>query len=348
MVRSLGRKIFGMAGCLLAAGTAQAATCGISGSATATVATYDPFESSGFSTTVTLTLARVNGSGGQKTDKVNFYLRGRDADSVGTSVVPTSAAVAGQVIGIGYDIFYDYNEAVPTVSPASLDPTASNRFLKIDFTGNNNNSDTAVVNFTVNLPRNLNATAATELPFDAYFGCSTTGGGPSTQQTGSILGAVRMPINVISALRATYAGTALDFGELAQVTAVQASAVKTAVNNYVRVQSSGPYSVTLSSAGHYVMTPGGAATTDPAQKIGYSLRFLGETRSPSAATTISRTCVRAQIGDAMEDHLLVQGTLVDGGSGKAISPNYRDTLTVTISPLISTAGATTDCGSFSL
>ncbi|MEL0253461.1 MAG: hypothetical protein VW935_16185, partial [Novosphingobium sp.] len=44
---------------LVLAGIAQpamAATCGITGSATATATTYDPFETMGFSTNVTLTL----------------------------------------------------------------------------------------------------------------------------------------------------------------------------------------------------------------------------------------------------------------------------------------------------
>ncbi|MBB4613567.1 hypothetical protein [Novosphingobium taihuense] len=328
----------------------QAATCGIAGSATATSVTYDPFETTGFTTNVTLSLSRVNGAGGQKTDIVNFYLKGRDADSVGTTVIPTSAVVAGSVEGIGLDIFYDYNEATPAVSPTSLTPGAGARFLKIDFTGNNRDSDTVVVNFAVTLPRNLNATAASELPFDAWFGCSTTGGGSPTQQTGTLANAVRMPINIVSALRAGYVGTALDFGELAQVTNAQAPTVKTLASNYVRVQSSGPYQVSLSAGDSqaYVLTPNGASTTNTAQQIRYSVRFLGQTRSPGNTSAITQTCARAGVGDAVEDRLPVQGTLIDGGSTKNISPNYTENLVVTISPLVAGTAAPTDCGSITL
>lgn len=339
------------------AGAAQAATCGITGSATASSATYDPFETTGFTTNVTLTLTRVNGNGGAKTDIVNFYLKGRDADSVGTTVTATSAVVAGSIEGIGLDIFYDYNEANPTVSPTSLSPSTAARFLKVNFTGNNRDSDTVVVNFSVALPRNLNATAATELPFDAWFGCSTTGGGAPTQQTGTLPNAVRMPINIVSALRASFVGSALDFGELAQVVQAQAATVKTSTANYVRVQSSGPYQVSLAVAGGdtlpFTLTPGGAVPTGDAaaqeqQKIRYSLRFLGQSRSPTATTAITQNCARAGVGDAVEDRLPIQGTLIDGGSTKTISPNYTEALVVTISPLISTAVAPTDCGSIAL
>ncbi len=345
---------------LVLAGIAQpamAATCGITGSATATATTYDPFETMGFTTNVTLTLARVNGGGGEKTDIVNFYLKGRDSDSVGTTITATSAVVSGTVEGIGLDIFYDYNEATPTVSPTSLTPSSAARFLKVNFTGNNKDSDTVVVNFTVTLPRNLNAVAATDLPFDAYFGCSTTGGGSPTQQTGTLSNAIRMPINVVSALRASFVGAALDFGELAQVTQLQASSRKTPASNYVRVQSSGPYQVSLGVASGdglpFTMTPNGATPTGDAaaqerQKIRYSLKFLGQTRSPTQTAAINQVCARAGVGDAVEDRLLIQGTLIDGGNTKDISPNYTEALVVTVSPLVSTAVAPTDCGSFAL
>jgi hypothetical protein len=342
-----------VAGTSVSLGTgAQAATCGIVGSATATSVTYDPFETTGFTTNVTLSLSRVNGAGGQKTDIVNFYLKGRDADSVGTTVTPTSAVVAGTVEGIGLDIFYDYNEATPAVSPASVSPSSAARFLKVNFTGNNRDSDTVVVNFTVTLPRNLNATAASELPFDAWFGCSTTGGGAPTQQTGTLANAIRMPINIVSALRASFVGTSLDFGELAQVANAQAPTVKTSASNYVRVQSSGPYQVSLSvMAGDgqpYTLTPNGASTSDISQQIRYSVRFLGQTRSPTATTAITQTCARAGVGDAVEDRLPVQGTLIDGGSTKAISPNYVENLVVTISPLVAGTAAPADCGTIPL
>jgi hypothetical protein len=325
---------------------ASAATCGIIGSATASGGTYDPFSPTGFPTaTVALRLQRINGAGGQKTDIVNFYLKSNSTAADGTSIIPSSVVVDGNVTGLGLDIFYDFNQTPPNYAPTSVNPSSANQYLKIEFTGNNAASDFATVNFQVTLPANLDLNASTTLPFDAVFACSTTGGGGPTQQTGSITTAVTFPITVLSALQATYGGAPLDFGEIgdkttAQVTASPATYV-TAPTNYVRVQSSGPYEIALTSANNYYMTPGGAATTaDPLQRVGYKLKFLGATRLPSNTAAISTICPRAGVGTAAEDHLNIQGQLAEGGAGKVVSANYRDTLTVTITPKAATTSTT--------
>lgn len=81
-------------------GAATAATCGITGSATASGGTYDPFSPTGFPTaTVALRLQRVNGAGGQKTDIVNFFLKSNSTAADGTSIIPTSVIVEGNVAG---------------------------------------------------------------------------------------------------------------------------------------------------------------------------------------------------------------------------------------------------------
>lgn len=330
-------KLAALAAGFLAAGQAQAATCGIVGSATATAATYDPFNPTGLAATqVTLQLQRVNGAGGQKTNIVNFYLKSNSTQADGTSIVVNSVTVEGNYSGTGYDIFYDYNQAAPIVAPTSVNPTALNQFLKIEFTGNNAASDFATVNFTVALPANLDLNASTTLPFDAIFACSTTGGGSPTQQTGQITNAVSFPITVLSALQATYAGTALDFGEIGDVTTTQVNNAPltyvTGANNYVRVQSSGPYQVQLTSQNNYVLTPAGSGTLDPLQRIQYRVRFLGQTRSPSNTSAIQFVCPRAGVGNTVEDHLFVQAQLAEGGNGKTTAANYLDTLTVTIAP----------------
>lgn len=194
------------------------------------------------------------------------------------------------------------------------------------------------------LPANLDLSASTSLPFDAVFSCSTTGGGGPTQQTGSISNAVVFPITVLSALQATYGGAPLDFGEIGDKTTADVNGSPltyvTAPTNYVRVQSSGPYEIALSSANNYYMTPGGAATADPLQRVGYRLKFLGATRVPGNTALISTICPRAGVGTAAEDHLNIQGQLAEGGAGKLVSANYRDTLTVTISPKASTTSTT--------
>lgn len=326
-----------LASALAWGGTASAATCGITGSATATAATYDPFSPTGLPTTVVaLQLKRVNGGGGEKTDAVNFFLKSNSTAADGTSIVPTSVAVDGLVTGLNLDIFYDFNEAPPIYAPTTLNPSPANKYLKIEFTGNNAASDSATVNFQVTLPANLDLNASTTLPFDAIFACSTTGGGGQTQQTGSIINAVTFPITVLSALQASYGGTALDFGEIGDKTTAQVQAAPltyvTAPTNYVRVQSSGPYQVSLTSANNYYMTPGGTATANPLQKVGYRLKFLAVPRNPGDTAPISMICPRAGVGTAAEDHLNIQAQLAEGGAGKVVSPNYLDTLTVTIAP----------------
>lgn len=325
---------------------AAAATCGITGSSTAEPAIYDPFSPGGLAATqVSLRLQRVNGGGGEKTDIVSFYLKSNNAGADGTSIVADSVAVEGNVTGLGLDIFYDYAQAPPFIPNTGEIPSTTNQFLRIAFTGNNPASDFATVNFTVRLPANLDLNATTTLPFDAYFDCSTTGGGGQTQQEGTISNAVRFPITVLSALQASFAGSALDFGEIGEINGTNLASHpnrQTSSANYVRVQSSGPYSVVLTSGGQYRMTPNGAAPAGTTDRVNYELRFLGETRSPSLTTQISKTCLRAGTGSA-DDRLHLQARLLEGGAGKVVSPTYRDTLTVTIAPLAATAGGGVDC-----
>jgi len=327
---------------------AHAATCGIVGNSTASPAIYDPFNPAGLATTnVQLNLTRLVPPGGQKTDIVNFYLKSNNTAADGTSIIPTSVAVEGNVSGTGLDIFYDFAESPPTVAPTSVNPSSANKFLKIEFTGNNVASDTAVVNFQVSLPANLDLNASTNLPFDVIFACSTTGGGPPTQQTGQISNAVVFPITVLSALQATYAGTALDFGEIGDKTTVDVLAAPaiytTPINNHVNVRSSGPYSVTLSSQNQYRMTFPGGNLTMANQRLDYQLQFLGQTRSNASPTFATVTCMRAGVPAFEADQLPVVATLLEGGQGKLVSPTYSDILTVTVSPLLAGAPSQQNC-----
>ena len=333
------------------AGTAQAATCGITGSATAAPAVYDPFNPTGLATTtVTMNLTRVNTSGGGDTREVNFYLRANSTTNTGadgSSLIPTSVTGSASIAGVGLNIFYNYNAAPPIIAPSGTLPAGSNRFLHINFTGNNAGSDTAQVVFQVSLPANLNLSAVQSLAFDAYFACNIQGGQSNgLQQTGTFNNAVVFPVTVLSALRTYFAGTALDFGEIGNITTASLAGTpqKTSLSNYVFVQSSGAYSVTLSSANAFKLKkPGGTA----ADEIKYSLHFLGQDVSNTAfptvnATAISQTCARATL-TAAGNQLPIQATLQEGGSGKNPSPTYADVLTVTVTPLIYNAVVPTQC-----
>lgn len=157
---------------------------------------------------------------------------------------------------------------------------------------------------------------------------------------------------MLSALRTYYAGTALDFGEIGAITtpSLGTTPQKTATSNYVFVQSSGAYSVTLASQNAFkLFKPGAAVAND---KINYRLRFLGmdvdNTTTPTAgAIAITRSCKRATL-TTTGNVLPIQAKLLEGGSGKNPSPLYSDILTVTVTPLIYSDPGTNACATYSL
>lgn len=354
-LRKLCAGAIGAAALGLFAGPTQAATCGIVGSATATPAVYDAFNPSGLpTTTITLNLTRVNTSGGGDTREVAFYLRSSQTGANGSSIVPIS--IAGSVSqpfsapSLGLNIFHNSTGPFPTVSPAdTVVASSANRIMKINFTGNNAGSDTAQVTFQVTLPSGLDLRAINELAFDAYFGCTIQGGKDNGLiQTGSFNNAVVFPIKVLSALRTYYAGTALDFGEIGSVATgtLGSTPVRTGgttTNNYVAVQSTGAYTVSVSSAnGYRLKKPGAVALND---QVDYQLNFLGQTKTPGSAAPFTVSCTPATMAG---ERLWIEGTLLEGGQGKNPSPLYSDTLTVTVTPLIYSDPGVNTCGAFTV
>lgn len=349
------RILLALAGALGFATTAAAQSgfsCGITGTAQVAPVLFDPFQPGGLpTTTVTLTLTRVNLAGGAKTDVANFYLQGRDGSADGAQIIPVSVSSPGNVsgTGTGQNIFYNFSAPKPIVSPASVMPSPAQRFLKLTFNGNAVQTNTVTIVFNVTLPENFNVEATQSLPFDAYFGCSTSGGQGTNKEEiqGTVFNALTFPITVLSALQATYAGTALDFGEVGDKTTVDVLAAPatytTPTANHVRVRSSGPYTVALTSQNVYKMTfPGGNLAT-PTHVLNYDLKFLGQTRSAASPTFTTVTCQRAGVPASEADMLPVVATLKEGGQGKLVSPTYSDLLTVTITPLLSGAPSQQNC-----
>lgn len=330
-------------------GPAFAASCGITGSATASPALYDPFNPAGLATTtVQLNLTRINGNGGEKTNIVHFFLKSINNKADGAVIIPTIVTGPVSTNGLNLDIFYDFAEPPPNYGPTNLTlPSAGNRFLRIEFTGNDGKSDSAVVTFNISLPANLDLNASANLPFDAIFACSTTGGGAQTQQTGQITNAVVFPVTVLSALQASYAGTALDLGEVGDKTTADVLAAPatytTPIFNHVSVRSSGPYTVSLSSQNGYRLTFPGGSLANPLHTLNYKLLFAGQTRSNASPTFTTVTCLRAGVPAFEADALPVRATLIEGGQGKLVSPTYSDTLTVTVAPLATGAPSQQNC-----
>ncbi len=346
--------VIGFAAAGMATGAqAQTTVCGITGTATGSTIYYDPFDERGLTdAVVTLQLKRENNSGGGDTRVVNFYLMadstiGTGAD--GTQIVPTSVNGSVNVAGLDQDIFYDYNQTKPIMTPISVSPTAANKFLKIDFTGNNTGSDTATATFRVTIPAEADIKATQQLAFNAVFTCNIQGGKANGYEGGgTIVNAVRFPVVVLSALRASFVGSALDFGEIGDVTDALASQKNTGAGKHVRVQSSGAYTISMTSENGYHLSKPGAVPNNPNDKIAYKVNFLGLERGPdNAAVPIERTCMRAGLASSA-DILPVLGTLIEGGSDKNPSSSYTDNLQVTITPLAYEAPATIDCGNYTI
>lgn len=347
----------------LFAGVAQAQTtpCYVTNVSTPTAPeqVYDPFAPGGLPTqSYELTLKRYNGAGGGDTRVINFYLTG-PLSANGTEIIATSATPVGNgsvnVEGLNLNIYHDVGSQ-PNVRPTTNTPSSGNRFLKVNFTGNNANSDYVRIRFNVKLPANIDVNASTTLSFDGHYGCFVQGGqGNGTETDGDLAAALVFPIKVLSALQASFAGTALDFGEIGDVDDAAASGRTTGTGNYVRVQSSGAYTVSLASTNgfrllHPSPSANPASTTD---RVRYSLTFLGSTVDSTTAlvngNAITRQCVRAGLG-AMEDRLPLLARLQEGGAGKTPSQGgtYKDTLTVTFTPAVIGTTGGDDCSAFSI
>ncbi|MGN6357471.1 MAG: hypothetical protein ACTHLU_08335 [Novosphingobium sp.] len=343
MLRVLFSALAGMA-FAPAALAANGPPCGLSGSAVAPqTIQYDPFATAGLQNiTIPFTLNRAVGSGGQKTQQVYFIL----TQPAGGPAYQMQLTFPG---GSTYSNFLYYDNAIPGGLPTASSNTPGQVYY--NFLGASQ-PDSVTATLTVTIPPLVNVNAGDPIKFNVRYVCDGTGGMSDVTSPAVLNDAVTINVNVISALRASFVGDfyvnattgTMAFGEIGNITNANASSKKTAANNHVRVQSNAPYAVSLTSALGYTMNVGGTATADPLQKIGYNLKFLSQTRGPGNTGAINVDCLRAGVGDSLEDNLFIQAQLAEGGAGKAPSGNYFDTLTVTITPKVITASNTgTDC-----
>lgn len=279
--------------------------------------TFDPFNPSGTTVqTVTITARRPSAVGGKKTQEVDFiYLRRPDTPA-SLAIVQTSTG--GQILE---------NPPGHVLDPNNVNPNE----VELNFGGvGQPDVQTFVVTITVPSGADL-AAGTTDLFVDQKYYCKRTGG--AADESGVVPNSLDIRINVLSALQASFVGPALDFGEIGALTTAALpstpNSVKQRTGN-VRVASSGPYSVALTSANQFQMTyPGGNLGTAN-QRIPYQLDFLGQTRSTASPTFSTVTCQRAGLSG---QYLAISPTLLEGGAGKVPAPNYQDILTVTVTPL---------------
>lgn len=316
----------------VAAPAAAQSACGITGLAqAATSVNYDPFAPGGLSqVSIPLVVTRI-ANGSAKTQWVNFVL------------TTPSGSPAYQVTYNGSNILY--TEGATGSHPASGSQTPGEIYYS--FGGASAPDQSTPFNLLFTVPAGVNLSAGDPIKFDILYVCKGTGGMKDVTVPTKLNAAIQINVNVLSALQASYVGSALDFGEVGTKTDTQVATDPGTKTGYIRVASSGPYSVDLRSQNGYRLTyPGGNPAT-AAQSIGYTANFVGQTRNPTNTTAVTQICSRAGLdtgvgGQGIRIPLTV--TLLQGGVGKVASPSYQDNLTVTITPLLNPQSGVS-CGS---
>jgi hypothetical protein len=267
-----------------------------------------------------------------------MYIQAQTSAANGTVLIPVSVVGAGSATGLGQNIFYNTPGTVPNITvPLPNTPVAG--VLRWDYSGNNAASDVFTVTFNVTLPANLNLDASSVINFDIHYGCNGTGGGPPFSEVSIALNAFTLQVHVKSGLQASFVGPALAFGEVGDKTDgdVTGAPGTWTRNGNIRVASSGPYTVDMTSQNGYRMTYSGGSAATEVQNLRYEATFLGNVRNPGNTATISRTCTRAGLGaPPLSGGVLLPLSvrLLEGGTDEVPSALYQDNLVVTFTPLV--------------
>lgn len=300
-----------LAASLVSASPLRAADCGVTGSTSQSIGNYNPFVGGISQANARVNLTRRTSSNGQ-TRRVNFvFLRsanapaGLDIRYQGASVLVNSAA------GVRLSV---------------NSPPAGTVFRDFGGAGQTN---TISIDFVVTLPPGLDLRTGQSLTFDILYVCSAQGGMDDVDTPTVLPQVITLRLNVLSALQASYAGPALNFGEIGGVTAADASGH--VVTGQMRVASSGPYFVAMTSANRYRMTYPGGDLSNPDETVRYFATLLGQTRSNSSPTFSTVYCAAAGIAG---ETIPLSVRLQDGGEDKVPSPGYRDVLTITVTPTV--------------
>jgi hypothetical protein len=324
LVRAVGTAAAAFAAFAAAPAAAQVTSCGVTGQAQAPASvTYDPFSPNALQQiTIPLTLTRF-ANGGAKTQSVSFIL------------IQPVGAPPYQILYQGQNVLYPENNTQGR--PVIGDKTTNQ--LYYSFGGAAAADQSTPFNLTVTVPANTDLSAGEPIRFDILYVCIGTGGLADVTSPRRLSSAVQINVNVLSALQASYVGPALDFGDVGSRSSAEVATNPGPRTGFVRVASSGPYSVRMTSQNNYRLTyPGGnPAVAD--QALRYRVSFVGQTRDAANPSAIERTCARAGLASAGQ-LLPVEAVLLEGGVGKVAAPNYQDTLTVTVTPLVAPQTAT--------
>lgn len=335
--------LFGSCTAALAAPTPQQ-TCGGDVGVSGTISGYvDPFSPAGSTVTATITVARTVLSGQSATTR-DFYFYFVPHSGTFPSGSTIDYMNTYNILNLTGSLWTGLNNN--TSNPAgqiTADAASGGYFLHVGF-GSNNNSESYTVQLTFTLGIfNTTPAGLQSLPLDIYFECKGTGSQVNSVDTPTLKSSgASITLNVLSGLQATYAGPALDFGDITSLTTATVSgspASYTKMGNF-DVKSSGAFQIELTPGNSFLMTPGG--TGSPAfgdnNAIAYSVGFLGLTRSHSDTSNITVSC--NHVGVSSFVLIPIEAWLLEGGAGKAPG-DYKDTVTVTFTP---SAASTPDPG----
>jgi hypothetical protein len=332
----------------LAPVAAQAQTCvGLSGLPFVMTGTLDPFSSGSSGQLGPQTFTLVATRPDSKTNEDDFVFVPNSTSQGFLSLTgngsndPIQYAASSGSIGVLES---------PSWVAANL-TTGSPQFeILAKYTGQNLNSQNMLITVTIPSGAVTQVTyPTTTISFDMAYDCKTTGGGGKTDTVGQINAALTINFNVLSALKASFAGSALDFGDITNLTLSQATARTvggSGVSN-INVQSSGPYDVSVQSAHGFVMTQFNAAlgSTAANQRVGYTLNYLnfsgltGTAAVPGPTTAQGpKLCNAANISGVQEP---ISATLAEatGPTGAKLGGSYQDTVTITFQPRNLTSGS---------
>ena len=311
-----------------AAQSQTSAYCGVTGDATApTTIFYDPFSSAGLSqATIPLILRRNRGILLGRTDEVSLIL------------VAPAGTPRLEVTYQGYPVLYQEGSTAgrPRALTSNDNGAGAAGEIRYQFGGLFASDYSSPLNLRVTVPPGTDLSAGEPIILDILYICDGAGGQLSVPTPQRAANAVRLEVNTVSALQASYTGSTLDFGEIggASTAAVQAAPDRytTPATNALRVRSSGPFQVQVRSDNNFRLTYPGGDLASAAQTIGYRIRFLGQDITSNASFG-TRTCARAGVAGTGAA-LPLRATLTEGGADKTPSANYTDTISVTFSPVV--------------
>jgi spore coat protein U-like protein len=312
----------------VAAAGPSSGACDDTLSASATIfGFYDPFSPSNFLASADLVIS----ADPAKMSDLSFYVKA----PLGTLTFPSGTEF--NYAGVN---FLSTTGSGPTMAPQgggsgtkNANSASPNGYLSVRW--GSNATETFGINFIFGA--GWDQEAISEIYFDIVYICEGLGAFDDVDIATTGASSVVVNLEVASALQASYAGPT-DFGEIGAVTS--GDAPSRSVGGAFNVLSTGPYTFALSSEKNFRMSHLAAPVGSSADTVDYEVEFFGETLVSGSSFT-TKSCTSA--GITTPDYIPITATLLEGGVGKTPSPNYEDTLTITITPLAAGSAAPGSC-----